>query len=381
MTVFISHCRADEDAAELVAKAIERRGLFVEHEGEGHVGRDLVAQDALVFIWSVAMAEDLDHLLAERRALDAWAEGRLVVIGLDDAPLPLGLRDLPVVRAAPGDWAGLQAGAVAAVEAVLRAPSPSAAPPVVSQAESVRRAPAAPAPQAAPKKPEKKRARAKARRGGPGPLFWMVGLLVLIGAGAFAFDQLRYAVFDLPRTWQDYVAPGVGVMVSLVLLIWVFRKGFAAAGAENEKQSAGAPMTPEEERPSEPTGGAVFVSYAHDDAVAVGPVVAAVERAGRPVWIDKSGIDAGTSWAGEIVRAIRGAEGVMVLCTPAAFRSDHVKREVYLADRYQKPLLPVMLAPARPPEDFEYFFAGLQWLELYRIPEPDRASAIRQALR
>ncbi|MEJ0023137.1 MAG: hypothetical protein WDN76_06630 [Alphaproteobacteria bacterium] len=42
--------------------------------------------------------------------------------------------------------------------------------------------------------------------------------------------------------------------------------------------------------------------------------------------------------------------------------------------------MPVMLSPANLPEDFEYFFAGVQWLELHRIPEAERAAAIRHAL-
>lgn len=373
MTVFIAHTEADMDAADLIAKAVERRGLFVEHEGGEFVGRDLSAQDALVLLWSSATAGDLNHLVMERRALDAWADGRLVLVGLDGSPPPLGLRDLPMVTAQPGDWPTLQAYSVAAIEQALRAPLPS-------QAQAAA-APAAAAPREAPAKPRKpKRARkARAKGGGLGVLFWLIGILVMIGAGAFAFDRLRYAVFDLPTTAEDYIAPGAGVLVSLVLLIWLFRKGFAPS--EDKAPTRAENSEPRrKEKPVEQTGGPVFVSYAHDDAVAVGPVVAAVERAGRPVWIDKTDINAGAGWAGEIVRAIRGAEGVMVVCTPAAFRSDHVKREVYLADRYQKPLMPVMLAPAHLPEDFEYFFAGVQWLELHRIPEADRAAAIKQAL-
>jgi hypothetical protein len=71
---------------------------------------------------------------------------------------------------------------------------------------------------------------------------------------------------------------------------------------------------------------------------------------------------------------------VMVMCSPSAFESDHIKREVYLADRYKKPMLPVFIADAKPPEDFEYFFAGVQWLELFKLPEADRAAAIGKAL-
>jgi hypothetical protein len=125
---------------------------------------------------------------------------------------------------------------------------------------------------------------------------------------------------------------------------------------------------------------AVFISYAHADNDIVTPVVKAVEACGRPVWIDKTGIQTGDGWAGEIVRAIKGAKGMMVMCSARAFESDHIKREVYIADRYKKPLAPVFLEEADPPEDFEYFFAAVQWLELYKLPDADRPAAIGRAL-
>ncbi len=124
----------------------------------------------------------------------------------------------------------------------------------------------------------------------------------------------------------------------------------------------------------------LFISYAHDDNDRVEPVVKIVKSNGREVWIDKGGIQAGEGWAGEIVRAIKAAGGVMVMCSERAFESDHIKREIYLADRYKKTLLPIFLEPAQPPEDFEYFFAGVQWLELFKLPEADRAGAIGRAL-
>jgi hypothetical protein len=122
------------------------------------------------------------------------------------------------------------------------------------------------------------------------------------------------------------------------------------------------------------------VSYAHADNTAVLPVVEAVQAQGRSVWLDKGGIAPGEGWAGEIVRAIKAARGVIVMCSTHAFESDHVKREVYLADRYKKPMLPVFIEAAAPPEDFEYFFAGVQWLELHKTPEADRAAAIARAI-
>jgi hypothetical protein len=117
---------------------------------------------------------------------------------------------------------------------------------------------------------------------------------------------------------------------------------------------------------------AVFVSYAHDDAVAVGPVVAVVEGAGRPVLIDKGEVSAQEN--------IRGAQGVLVMCSPSAFQSDRVKREVFLADRHRKPVLAIFIKPAATPRDFEFYFAGAQSLDLTQTPENERPTAIRNAL-
>ncbi|MBK6703455.1 MAG: toll/interleukin-1 receptor domain-containing protein [Caulobacteraceae bacterium] len=110
------------------------------------------------------------------------------------------------------------------------------------------------------------------------------------------------------------------------------------------------------------------------------PLVEAAKRAGRKFWLDQQGISAGDGWAGEIVRAIRGAGGVVVMCSQAAFESDHVKREIYLADRYKKKLVPVFIEHAEPPEDFEYFFASVQSLNLYDMPEEERSEALVRML-
>jgi hypothetical protein len=124
----------------------------------------------------------------------------------------------------------------------------------------------------------------------------------------------------------------------------------------------------------------VFVSYARANAQIVMPVIEAAKGNGKKFWIDQRGIPVGEGWAGEIVRAIRAAGGVLVMCSKAAFESDHVKREIYLADRYRKRLVPVFIEAAEPPEDFEYFFAGVQMLNLFETPEDERPQALMRAL-
>ena len=372
MTIFIAHTNADDDAAESLAKAVERRGLFVEHEGGEIVGRPLQENDALILIWSEATPYDPDRLVMERRALDAWADGRLVLVTLDEYDLPVGLRDLPVIEAHEyARWPAAWEEAMTAVAKIFAPapPRPAAAPAPMREAN--RQAPLA------PPEPEEA-APAKAGHGG---LFVLVGLLAMIGIAVFIYRRLQtepdLSDFATNPDWPLLGAAGLGLVIAIVVLMIMFGGGKKKRAAPPKAKKLAEEAAP----PADPAlSAAMFVSYANDDALQVAPVVAAVERAGRQVWIDKSALHGGESWAGESVRAIKSARGVMVLCSPAAFASDHVKREVYLADRYRKPLLPVFLTPADMPEDFEYFFAGVQWLDLSRLPEGERAAAIKRAL-
>ncbi|MEL6663267.1 MAG: TIR domain-containing protein [Pseudomonadota bacterium] len=123
----------------------------------------------------------------------------------------------------------------------------------------------------------------------------------------------------------------------------------------------------------------VFISYAHTDADEVYPIVDLVEATGRKVWIDRDGMKAGQGWAGMIVRAIKASEMVCLMCSAAAFSSDHVRREVYLADKYKKALMPVRLDTAEMPEDIEYFMIDRQWVDLAGLPDEEHARHVKAA--
>jgi hypothetical protein len=180
---------------------------------------------------------------------------------------------------------------------------------------------------------------------------------------------------------MTYVTYSIAVLGALLLLTIIVQLIRPSPKARAAKRAPAASATAPASAPAAPIASdALFVSYAHADAPKVDPVVKIVEDTGRTVWVDKGGIQPGESWAGEIVRAIKGSKGVVIMCSPQAFESDHIKREVYLADRYRKPMLPLFLEPAPIPEDFEYFFAGVQWLELFKLNEADRRAAIGKAL-
>jgi len=340
----------------------------------------------------------------EKQLFDAWADGQLVLVKLDHGFLPVGLRDQPFVDASFETarqltaWPQIERQVRETMNAALVARQQEQAEPVAanlppSGAEGGATPGAPPrmsrepqgnfadeideAPESAPAKPSS--------RSGLLPMLFLLGVA---GLGAIGF-----AMFLNGMSGQMVpIAVGVAAAIVLVLLVAALlsRKPAARPANPPTKKSAArpapapAPAAPAEEEAAAPLQPALFVSYAHADSAQVTPVVEAVKDAGRPVWIDSGthggGILAGEGWAGEIVRAIKSAGGVVVMCSPRAFESDHIKREVYLADRYRKPMLPVFLEEASPPEDFEYFFASVQWLELFRLPEGERPQAIAKAL-
>src|SRR5690242_18504176 len=99
MTVFLAHAPADRASAEALEKFLERRGQFVELD-DGHTAmRPVQPSDVLVALLSKDTVFAPTRLRLEQRALDAWAEQRLIVVKLDRGLAPVGLRDLPAIDA------------------------------------------------------------------------------------------------------------------------------------------------------------------------------------------------------------------------------------------------------------------------------------------
>lgn len=380
MFAYIAHAEADQAAADDLKAFLKSRGMVVETESGARGFKHLQASDVVIALWSQKSVFATHRMQIERRMFEAWEGGRLVLVKLDHGFLPVGLRDLPSIDASFESnrqlavWPQVERTAKEAMNRALvekqkrEDESGGGGPTRIQVDDEV---------VAAPK-----------RKGGGSGSWIVAGLLILtlLALGVAAGTQAFKDSLSIPR-WVTYAAWVTGiaafVLFTLARLVGIIqqsaqesqrRKGVsAAANTALKEENASAPAAE-----SSPT--AVFISYSHADDAAVGPVVKVVEANGRTVWIDKTGIHTGDGWAGEIVRAIKDAKGMMVMCSKHAFESDHIKREVYLADKYKKPMAPVFLEAAQPPEDFEYFFASVQWLELYKLPEGEREAAIGRAL-
>lgn len=440
MFVFIAHAEADQAAADDLRTFLNSRGLVTDTETGAKGFRHLQASDVVVALWSQKSVFGTYRMMMERRMFDAWADGRLVLVKLDHGFLPVGLRDLPAIDASfetgrqLSVWPQVERAAREAMNRALvaarddRSVSFSADAGDELARKSVTREPgerlgvgsggvpdgldkldgdrwsisrsgsvSAPAPHPATRPASSAEFEdvvpAKAKRGGLlGALIVLVGVALVGGSIWFGLNGREEITIPIPTAalgfeglgdlrLSNLQAAGIGMAAGILLVLAVMWAGRSKPRRKASKRAEIAPVAaPAAAASSGPASATLFISYAHADNAAVTPVVDVVKANGREVWIDKTGIQTGDGWAGEIVRAIKAARGIMVMCSKHAFESDQVKRELYLADRYKKPMKPVFLEAAQPPEDFEYFFAGVQWLELYKLPEADRPAAIGKAL-
>jgi adenylate cyclase len=117
----------------------------------------------------------------------------------------------------------------------------------------------------------------------------------------------------------------------------------------------------------------IFISYSSKDRVQADQLIELLGSAGLSVWIDKSGIEAATSWSKEIVQAINECKAFVVLLSPNSLLSNNVIKEVSLASEKRKKILPLDLEPVQLTEDFEYQLAGLQHASMTNIDAVIRA--------
>ena len=123
----------------------------------------------------------------------------------------------------------------------------------------------------------------------------------------------------------------------------------------------------------------IFVSYSRRDGEAVGRLVEAVKRDGHQVFFDQD-LSGGQQWRETIVPAIRKADVFMVVLSPRSIASDHVRKELDIAEHEKKPIVPIVTEQVAIPAKMVYQLAGLQSIDL----APDARAgyrSVKEALR
>ncbi len=117
----------------------------------------------------------------------------------------------------------------------------------------------------------------------------------------------------------------------------------------------------------------IFISYSRQDSEQANLLTELLTSAGLSVWIDRSGIEAATSWSEEIVDALDSCKAFIVMLSPASVASHNVVKEVSLASEKRKKILPLDLEPVELPKNMQYALAGIQRAPMTNIDAVIRA--------
>src|ERR1035437_957807 len=117
----------------------------------------------------------------------------------------------------------------------------------------------------------------------------------------------------------------------------------------------------------------IFISYSRKDSAQAEQLAEQLTSAGLSCWIDKSGIEAATSWSGEITQAINDCRVFVVLLSSFSIASSNVSKEVSLASERKRKILPLEVEQVELPNDLAYHLAGIQRTPMTNIDAVIRA--------
>jgi len=377
--IYLLASDADEAAAAETEALLKQRGYQVRRADEKLAFPPARYQEITLALWSKSVQFSSKQILFTNRAIDAWTEGRLIFAQLDHTLLPCGLGDIGTIDLS------LAPARVAAVRKIVEAAQE------IDRAMEARRREAAVTPGGGDPAPPQAAPEAGAWppkvKSGSGGSEFSAGAALLVGlVAAAAFCSLGF--LTMPAAPVLLLGAAAIAWGGVAGALGGFLGGRKSAQADEPELATAAPPVPEsaasevagEDDLFNETPAQVFVSYSRSNRDVVYPLVAEVEAAGRDVWIDREELQAGANRAGMIVRAIRGSDTFCLMCSAEAFQSDTVRREIYIADKYKRKLLPVRLDFAQMPGDFQYFLIDRQWLDLTATDPEERAIRLKAAL-
>lgn len=151
----------------------------------------------------------------------------------------------------------------------------------------------------------------------------------------------------------------------------------AAGGAE---PAASPPAAGGAEPAASPTGQDVFISYSRKDEPFIKQLYQALTVRGISAWYDRENIGVATHWATQIVEGIRDCKVFVLAVSPDSTASVNVRKEVDLAQRYQKQIVPLIWRKTEIPVAMEYQLAGIQWIEFNESASPQNFKELAEVL-
>ncbi len=113
----------------------------------------------------------------------------------------------------------------------------------------------------------------------------------------------------------------------------------------------------------------LFISYSRKDSDQAKGVCQILNSMGIDYWIDINGIYSGANFKEQIVRAIETSEVVLFLSSANSNTSPNVAKEIALADKFNKVIIPVRLDNAPLNRQINYDLSTIDFVDLFTFDE------------
>ena len=107
----------------------------------------------------------------------------------------------------------------------------------------------------------------------------------------------------------------------------------------------------------------IFISYSSKDKEKADQLSELLASAGFSVWIDRQRIDVATSWSKEIADALEECTTFIILISPRSIASVNVAKELSIAAKLGKRIVPVRLERVDLKGEFLYHLTSLQHVD------------------
>jgi hypothetical protein len=122
----------------------------------------------------------------------------------------------------------------------------------------------------------------------------------------------------------------------------------------------------------------IFLSYCRKDAAIADAFHEAAVAHNLKVWYDNL-IPAGRDWRESVVEALQSSNVLLILFSAESNKSAQLIKELAIADRQRKPVIPVLIENTEPTGAYLYEMASREWINLYPNPAT-RVNALAEML-
>ena len=107
----------------------------------------------------------------------------------------------------------------------------------------------------------------------------------------------------------------------------------------------------------------IFISYSRHDTDVVNEIVTLLEQEGYSIWIDRDGIESGEDFKRVILKAIKESKVVLFFSSEHSNVSDWTAKEIGVAVKYKKHIIPIKLDDSNFNEAVEFDLINLDYID------------------